>query len=212
MQDLLLRGDLSLYLDLRKLSELLIEEETIHGLKGDAFLTYLEEIASESHRDESRLKVPPQEEKGSVTIMTMHMSKGLEFDTVFALGLASRHKLSEEMAVKQDGRSVLTLFDPANSDCQRTVVELDAEKMRQLYVALTRAKKRLYIPLMLEEEQKAIEYGEGSPIELFFARLAEHSGSHQVAVWNRTKSRYQARSGVLETLKPLISHRILEEA
>ena len=211
LQDLLLRGDLPLYLDLRKLSELLIEEEIVRGLKGDSFLVYLEEIATLSHQDESRWRTPTQEEKGSVTVMTMHMSKGLEFDTVFALGLASRHKLSDEMAIKQNGRSVLTLFDPADLDCQRTVEEMDAEKMRQLYVALTRAKKRLYVPLMFEEEQKTIEYGEASPIELFFARIAESSHSHLELYGVAQSLNIKSVSAVLETFKPLISYRILEE-
>ncbi len=130
------------YQDLRKLAELLIEEEDL---------------------DQERVS---QEEKGSIAVMTMHMSKGLEFDTVFALGVASRTKLFDWITIQKEGRSLLTLFNPSDPDCERALAEQDAEKMRQLYVCLTRAKRRLYIPLFLDEEQ-----GTESPVELFFAAL-----------------------------------------
>ncbi|MBS0604766.1 MAG: UvrD-helicase domain-containing protein [Verrucomicrobia bacterium] len=211
LQEMLKRGDLPLYLDLRKLSELLIEEETLSGLKGDAFLRFLEEIGIDDQGDESRLKVPPEEEKGSVAVMSIHMSKGLEFDTVFALGVAARHKPSEQIVVKKDGRSVMTLLDPADSACQRAIAESDAEKMRQLYVALTRAKSRLYIPLMIEEEGKGISIGEASPIELFLARIAERTDTHASLYETASNIDLPRACELLGGLSPLISTCILEE-
>lgn len=80
----------------------------------------------------------------AVQIMTMHSSKGLEFDIVFAYGLASKTPDSEEEKE-----------------------ELEAEKLRQLYVTMTRAKKRLYVPLPPKERK------ENSPIELFFHYLPD---------------------------------------
>ena len=85
-----------------------------------------------------------------IQIMTTHASKGLEFETVFALGLASR--------------------TTAEDRPEEQLKELDAEKMRQLYVALTRAKKRLYIPIAKELSGKICNSGEASPIELFLER------------------------------------------
>ncbi|MBI2810822.1 MAG: UvrD-helicase domain-containing protein, partial [Candidatus Melainabacteria bacterium] len=170
LENLLSNGGLSLYLDLRKISELLIEEEVQRGLKGEAFLLFLSELAADAHLDESRLKTPSQEEKGSVTVMTMHMSKGLEFEAVFALGVASRHKISEQIVVKKEGTSVIMPLDPDDPACQAAIEEIEAEKLRQLYVALTRAKSRLYIPLIIEEP-KLLKPGEASPIELFFSAL-----------------------------------------
>ncbi len=130
------KGDF--YQDLRKLAEYLIEEKDLD-----------QEMVS-------------QEEKGSIAVMTMHMSKGLEFDTVFALGVASRTKPSDWITIQNK----MVLFDPLDPDCQRALAEQDAEKMRQLYVCLTRAKRRLYIPLFFDEEP-----GTPSPVELFFAAL-----------------------------------------
>ncbi len=75
-----------------------------------------------------------------VQILTIHASKGLEFDTVFALGLAA----------------------PSHDEDSE---EIEAEKMRQLYVGMTRAKTRLYVPLPLSSEGK-------SPIEKFWAKTS----------------------------------------
>lgn len=196
LQDLFSRGDQQLYNDLRKLAELLIEEEIENGLQGEDFLLCLEDLPTRANQEDVRLRVPSPEEKGSVTVMTIHMSKGLEFEAVFALGLASRHKVREQMAVKKDGRSLVTLFNAEDPDVLRALQEQDAEKMRQLYVALTRAKSRLYIPLMIEEDKKELSLGEASASELFFSRL------------NTNNSDF---STVLEKLSPLIAFRILEE-
>jgi len=79
----------------------------------------------------------------AVQIMTMHVSKGLEFDIVFAPGLAERTPPSD--------------------------AEADAEKLRQLYVAMTRAKRRLYLPIL--QSKKTAAEGRQAPIELFCQAL-----------------------------------------
>jgi len=64
------------------------------------------------------------DERNSVTLMTLHAAKGLEFDTVFFVGL-------EEGILPHTN----SLFDPK---------EL-AEEVRLAYVGLTRARKRLFL-------------------------------------------------------------------
>ena len=188
--------DPPLYLHLRKLAELLIEEEMTRGLKAEGLLHFLEEIPTREQGEQPRFKVPQEEEKGSVTLLTMHMSKGLEFEVVFALGVASRHKPSlEHLVVKTEEGSELRPYDPLDPACKRALEEIEAEKMRQLYVALTRAKRHLYIPLMLQEEEKEVDSAEASPIELFFAKTG--SGKPMET---------------LESLAPLISTHLLQEA
>lgn len=123
-----------------QLTELLIEEE-----EGDPFST-LQKLERLSPDEEPRLQVKELDEN-KISIMTLFASKGLEFEIVFALALASRHPTEEE-----------------------DFEEKDAEKMRQLYVALTRAKKRVYIPLIFDESGKKVPLGSASPIELFAAR------------------------------------------
>lgn len=76
-------------------------------------------------------------EGAGISILTMHKSKGLEFEIVFALGLGAFSEIGN--------------------------VEEEAEKQRLLYVSMTRAKKRLYVPYLTNEKEKYT-----SPIELFF--------------------------------------------
>jgi exodeoxyribonuclease V beta subunit len=197
LEEMFGRGDLCLYLDLRQLLELLIEEEVT-----------LEELV----RDQHRLRNSPLEEKGSVAVMTMHLSKGLEFDTVFVLGLASRHKTGEQMVVKKEGYSLLTLFDVEDDACQSSLEEQDAEKMRQLYVALTRAKKRLYVPLFIDEDGKPIEKGEASPIELFFARLDQNPVSYNELYSSVQTLHVDRVKRIFSELEPHIHYRVLEDA
>ena len=107
---------------------------SFEGLKRQ--LLNLEELNAE---EGGRRRMESDED--AVQIMTLHISKGLEFDVVFALGLASRTPETEE------------------------VEESNAEKLRQLYVAMTRAKRRLYVPMVLSN--KEAKSGTHSPIELF---------------------------------------------
>lgn len=211
MQDLIARGELALYLDLRKLAEILIEEELLQGLKGESFLIYLEQMKNQARFEEARFKVVSQEEKGSVVVMTMHMSKGLEFDTVFALGLTSRHKPGEYITLKQQESSVLAVYDPAELECEKAIEELDAEKMRQLYVAFTRAKKRLYLPLILDEEQKEIDFGEASPMELFIARLLNPTVNHRELYLAISQLEMSQVLALLESLSPHVCYQVLSE-
>jgi len=83
------------------------------------------------------------ENENSVQILTVHKSKGLEFEIVFCLGVA---------------------FSSSSNVLQMQIEEeIEAEKLRQLYVALTRAKSTLYIPFILPKRVKK----SSSAIDLF---------------------------------------------
>ncbi|MCX6797001.1 MAG: ATP-binding domain-containing protein, partial [Candidatus Doudnabacteria bacterium] len=84
----------------------------------EALTAFLEEVALMAEIDQK------QEEKDTVTLMTLHSAKGLEFDNVFFVGL--------EEGILPHSRS---LIDPG---------EL-AEEIRLAYVGLTRARKRLFL-------------------------------------------------------------------
>lgn len=119
--------------------ELLFAWEKENGFSFEGLKRYLKELKNLKSEEGGRLRLNVDEE--AIQIMTMHVSKGLEFDVVFALGLATRTPGSENPE------------------------ELDAEKMRQLYVAMTRAKKRLYVPIAFPA--RIAPSGALSPIELF---------------------------------------------
>ncbi|KTD65040.1 UvrD-helicase domain-containing protein [Legionella shakespearei] len=96
-----------------------------------------------------------------VQIMTIHKSKGLEFDTVFLPGLGSRQNQSDESMLRwlklpTEHQDSLLLVSPLKGAHQEHcplydyLTQLDEEKnnyeaQRVLYVAATRAKSRLYL-------------------------------------------------------------------
>jgi len=130
--------DPELYCDLLDLVEMAAGEGDSARLS-----SFFEELRLQETEERPSLEV-----KG-VQIMTMHASKGLEFETVFALGLASRTGAIDE---------------------PEDIAEADAEKMRQLYVACTRAKKRLFLPVARSLDDKKAEEGCASPMEIFLER------------------------------------------
>ncbi|MBN2479877.1 MAG: UvrD-helicase domain-containing protein [Parachlamydiales bacterium] len=87
--------------------------------------------------------------KNGVQILTTFMSKGLEYDIVFALSLAFSKK--DSLAENVD--------------------EIDAEKMRNFYVALTRAKYRTYVPIAIDTKEKEIEKGTFSETDFFLSQI-----------------------------------------
>jgi len=156
LRDLYTPTDLDLYSDYLKLAEYLLEYE---AQSGASYSEILEHLLSLKEAPRS-----PISDTNSVTIMTIHMSKGLEFNVVFALGLVNRYLGREELIRHQ--KKYLP-FDPDHENCKAALKNQEAEKLRQLYVALTRAKHRVYIPLLKDTKNSPIPLGQASPIELF---------------------------------------------
>lgn len=140
-----------------RLCELILQKEAAAQMTSVDLLMFLNEI------EKTELEFKSKPATNEIQVMTMHKSKGLEFDVVFALGVVNRLTKEEEFATVGDK---IMAFDPENPMCLQHIQEQDAEKLRQLYVALTRAKKRVYVPLVLDKENKPIKIGCHSPIEL----------------------------------------------
>ena len=88
---------------------------------GEGIEQFISEAALASDADES-----DRDKAEGVRLMTIHAAKGLEFDTVFIAGL-------------EDG-----LF-PLRRDGQRLGKDEAEEERRLMYVAVTRAKRKLYL-------------------------------------------------------------------
>lgn len=102
-----------------------------------------------------------QSKPARLKIMTIHQAKGLEFDTVILPSLGAKTRRSEQpllrsLSLVQAHGDKWWLISPLKASHEETsaiyeyLTRLDAEKdkyeqLRVLYVALTRAKRRLYL-------------------------------------------------------------------
>ncbi len=163
---------LDFFHDLQQIADLIIENQNIEWNSAEEMILFLDQLKTWDEDDDDRLKRLQDFSRDGVKILTLHYSKGLEFDVVFALGLVNRKKNNEHLINTEiEGRRVQI---PASLDADALISyyqEADAEKMRQLYVALTRAKFRLYIPLASSLPSEKIRLGEASPMDLFLARF-----------------------------------------
>ncbi len=126
--------------------------ETLQAVPPLRMLSALTTLEREAIFEEKRCYSCAQ---ASVSILTMHMSKGLEFPIVFALGVCCRTNLSKE----------------ENLD--------EGEKLRQLYVSFTRARERLYAVLPIDTKQSLPTLGSASPLELFLTFSMDDTCSFQ---------------------------------
>lgn len=109
--------------NIKELASLAKKYESLES--SEAMEKFLEDVSLSSDQDELDKKV--EDKNGSaegVKLMTVHAAKGLEFDHVFVTGL-------------EDG-----LFPHSRENSKK---EDEEEERRLFYVALTRARKRLYL-------------------------------------------------------------------
>lgn len=86
-----------------------------------------------------------ESERSAVQIMTMHKAKGLEARVVFLFGALQASRGVSEVNLYHEGHDRLLVV---GSRGKKPLIdrEKDDEDRRLLYVALTRAKERLYLP------------------------------------------------------------------
>lgn len=163
-------GGASFYDDLCQLRDLLIEQESQQHATPEMLLKFLDRLATQANDDALQYKRQMPSNQNAIQILTLHASKGLEFDLVFPIGLITRPKPPSAL-LPVGTPPQLTVVNPASSAYAHACREIDAEKMRQFYVALTRAKYRLYLPVTPPSSLQLPELGSASPMELFLARL-----------------------------------------
>ena len=132
------------------------------------FIGFIDKLKTSS-RDMQAAKIIGENDD-VVRIMSIHKSKGLEFPVVFLCGTAKRFNmkdLNENILMHQD-----LGFGPKYIDYDRRIeystlakeaikirnrTETISEEMRVLYVALTRAKEKLYITGISKDTQKDLK-------------------------------------------------------
>lgn len=155
------------YHDLLQIAEILFEQKNTP----EGYLFFLNELSLLDLSDDPRLKRLPFGDEDAVRILTIHASKGLEFDRVFLLGLIKRNSEPEriiQVARKEGVR--LCYVQEEDVEYQKFKDELDAEKMRQLYVAFTRAKYEVFCPIWTHKH--TVVPATGSCMELFLEKCS----------------------------------------
>jgi ATP-dependent helicase/nuclease subunit A len=110
------------------------------------------------------------EQEDVVRIMTIHSSKGLEFPVVFMAGMARKFNMADlrksYLLDKEYGfaakyvnveKRISYPSLPQIAFKRKKKMEMLAEEMRVLYVAMTRAKERLYVTATLKDAPKKID-------------------------------------------------------
>lgn len=172
---LLEKKEIEAFADLRKLSSLLIDHYANTQASPFDLIVFLESLSKEEKEQGKKEQLSHEE---GVTISTIHKSKGLEFEIVFALGLTSRH-IEIDPLVRHKKKWLLHrkpsgfVNKEEEEEWEKALKNQQGEKLRQLYVALTRAKKRLYVPLLLNtSDREMLIPSAPSPMELLLSKFS----------------------------------------
>lgn len=165
------------YEELTQLIEWFLKEVS-QGLNFDALVKKFHRLEDLKDDDSDGVKKRTFSLEPMPQIFTMHASKGLEFDVIFVLGLylpTKDHALFFKKEENQEKK--WTIHRPEILALHE--IPIDMEKMRQFYVALTRAKKRIYIPLVNAFDEEKANYSTLSPLQLFFRKKILKTNDYQ---------------------------------
>ncbi len=128
-----------------------LQDSNAHALGLTALLDTLEQriLAADDNNDAELLRL--ESDAARVTILTLHKSKGLEFELVFlpyaATNGAPRKNTKPPMAKYHDGTRQVAMLYPDDGGTAKLAErdEQHAEKLRLLYVGLTRARLATWV-------------------------------------------------------------------
>lgn len=156
------------YKDFLQIIELIMVQFPGYKIHSQEIIHFLETLQNKNPEEEPRIRKRASGSLHALNIMTMHASKGLEFSVVFALGLAYRTPIPQKIIQREN---IWTDLSKDREEYEKYLWKCEEEKMRQFYVAATRAKKRLYLPIFIHKEEKSIAMGTAAPMELFLMRM-----------------------------------------
>ena len=145
-----------------------------------------------------------ESERDAVQVMTVHMSKGLEADVVMLFGGTHGNNQPSPLRVYHDGydRRIAIGADDQNKVKAALDRERNEENQRLLYVAMTRARAKLYLPLYPAESLKGlsgpykqlnerlkelVKANGGAAKNARWAKLIEIAGAHDSSTAPMTK-------------------------
>ena len=134
------------------LIELLLEEVARSRCDLHELVTQLRRwITDGSELPDDRDVQRAETDTDAVRILTVHKAKGLEAPYVFVYGAASPPRASSVHTLRDGAGRALVVGPQDEAIAKLLVAEADAENQRLAYVALTRAKVRMYLPRYPDE-------------------------------------------------------------
>ena len=145
--------------DFLHLAEILQQAATLHESEA-ALLSWFEKQIQGESRQEAQIRL--ESERQLVKIVSIHKSKGLEYDLVWLpfLAVPSKIPTAGDMNVYYSKERDETLWDMENRNLNALYEETFAEELRLLYVALTRAKYQMAfaLPAQFDKKWNALHY------------------------------------------------------
>ena len=145
--------------DFLHLTEILQQAATLHESEA-ALLSWFEKQIQGEGRQEAQIRL--ESERQLVKIVSIHKSKGLEYDLVWLpfLAVPSKIPTAGDMNVYYSKERDETLWDMENRNLNALYEETFAEELRLLYVALTRAKYQIAfaLPAQFDKKWNALHY------------------------------------------------------
>ncbi len=151
--------------NLRYLVKLASDYENSTGGGLSDFLRYIDNVQKSNNDFEEALTVSPNNR--TVTIKTIHKSKGLEYPIVIVGDLGRNYNIptkKDKLVLNENigyGVTLRNNLPKCNSQTffyssidDKNILEQKSEELRILYVALTRAKEKLIIPLNLKKRSR----------------------------------------------------------
>jgi exodeoxyribonuclease V beta subunit len=135
-------------MDYTHIGQNLVQEAIRENLGLPALVQRLRDLrAAPAGADEDADMRREASEGGKVTLMTMHVSKGLEFPVVFLASWSGNPR--PDYLKYRDGLHTIYHLDTAHREAYRAwKEESEGEDRRLYYVALTRARYKLFVPLL----------------------------------------------------------------
>ncbi len=142
--------------------EVLQEEAARQNLDLDELIMRLRGFIDDSRfpeTEEDKNVQRLESEREAVQIMTMHKSKGLEADVVFLFGGFSSPPSSAFKTLHWGERRLLHIGEPYLDEAREAAKrESTFEDERLLYVAVTRARYRVYLPYLERDDYSRLDH------------------------------------------------------
>ena len=124
--------------------------EAARGYDTRGLLAFARAMTAQWKEAQRTMEGRPDTEQQSVSLVTMHASKGLEWPVVVPINMGGRPGGSVDAALDQEGRLHLKVFGHAGPGCADAIeaekAEMERERHRLWYVAVTRARDLLLLP------------------------------------------------------------------